>query len=187
MPSYNYDLIPDLDELPASPKRCVLHWTGGPGKANQLDKKSYHFIFNQPTGELVTGLYPVKANMRVVSDRNYAAHIKGMNSFSVGFSFAGMLNAAPATSTRPVQFGPCPLTEKQVQHGLLFVAMCCKKWRLDPKNSAHLFTHYEAETIHNVKQNNKWDITVLKFMPHLKKDEVGPWLRAATAEHLAAL
>src|SRR5690606_18192107 len=112
---------------------------------------------------VVRGIHPVTANMRSLTAKDqYAAHTGGFNSHSVGFSFAGMANSAPGR-----RFGPYPLTESQVKNGLAFVALCLMLWQLDPLNPAHLFTHYEAWTIHQVKgqmNHRKWDITELPFL-----------------------
>jgi len=178
-------IIPTLDRLPAPPRRCILHWTGGPPRANNLDRQHYHYIFNQPSGEVVLGHNPVASNTRrVASGTPYAAHTGGFNSFSVGFAFAGMLNASPGR-----RFGTVPLTEVQVRSGLTFVAYCMYLWNL-PVNEATLFTHYEAWAVHKVKgstNHTKWDINELQFAPHLNKDQVGPWLREVTRNHIGAI
>jgi hypothetical protein len=178
-------LIPTLAELPAAPKRIILHWTGGGPKANDVDLAHYHYVVTQPNGAVARGAHPVSRNMRNVSGTAYAMHTGGFNSYSVGVSFAGMLNATPARV-----YGPYPLVEQQVLSGLAFVAMLCRAWGLDPENPAHLFTHYEAWTIHGVKgamNDRKFDITFLQFRPELRKDDVGPWLRATTGDFLRTL
>jgi len=170
-------LVPKNKDLPALPKRCILHWTGGGPKASALERQHYHFIFNQPDGEVVSGIHPVSANIPPLKEGQYAAHTGGFNSYSAGFAFAGMLNATPKN------LGPYPLTEAQVKNGLLFVALCMKEWGLDPSNPAHLFTHAEAWRLHRVKgtaNHTKWDIDVLEFLPNMTPDEVGDWLRAET-------
>lgn len=167
-------LIPTLDKLPAAPERCILHWTAGPARANSIDKAHYHYIFNQPTGEVVRGDHTVAQNMGKIRSTDYAQHTGGFNSGSVGFSFAGMLDSAPGH-----KFGPVPLTEDQVRNGLAFVSLCMLTWNMRV-TSATLFTHHEAWTIHKVKgqmNDQKWDITELAFARHLAKDKVGPWMR----------
>jgi hypothetical protein len=164
-------LVPTLASLPAAPKRIVLHWTGGGSSANATDKAHYHFIVNQD-GTIVKGVWPVGSNMRRVNGTSYAQHTGGFNSFSIGVSFAGM--NSPATV----------LTERQVMTGLAFVALLCVTYKLDPTNTAQLFTHMEAWTLHKVKgtQNDtKSDIDRLKFRPELGKADVGPWLRKQTS------
>lgn len=177
-------LIPSLESLPASPKCIILHWTAGGPKASALEKQHYHYLIEQPDGRVVPGM-SVAENMDGTGDGIYAAHTRGLNTRSVGIAFCGMRGSEPGR-----KFGPYPLTEEQVRNGLRFVAECCLAWRLNPLDPEHLFTHYEAETLHGVDQlpigpgTWKWDITELKFAPHLKKDEVGQWLREQTSERL---
>lgn len=178
-------LIPTLDELPAAPKRAVLHWTGGGPKANAIDRKHYHFLFEQPTGNLVQGDHSVAANMKSLSSRDaYAGHTGGFNSFSAGFSFCGMRGSAPWKT-----FGPEPLEQEQVFNGLTFVGLCLWAWGLDPLRSAHLFTHMEAWTLHKVRgkmNDQKFDIGMLSWLD-LKPDAVGPYLRTKTSELLESV
>lgn len=67
--------------------------------------------------------------------------------------------------------------------GLRFVAALCLAYGLNPLDSHHVFTHYEAEYLHGVDQvpvgqgTWKWDITELGFLPNLKKNEAGNWIR----------
>jgi alkanesulfonate monooxygenase SsuD/methylene tetrahydromethanopterin reductase-like flavin-dependent oxidoreductase (luciferase family) len=106
----------------------------------------------------------------------YAAHTGGLNSYSVGVSFCGMWGAKPGGP-----FGPAPLLEDQVTAGLRFVGQLCTAWHLDPTNPEHLFTHAEAWTRHRVKgtrNDEKWDILVLPYLPEVPADRVGDLLRA---------
>lgn len=172
-------MIPSLDELPAAPRRIILHWTGGGSRANEVDRKAYHYIVEHD-GNVVQGVHPVARNMQRVWGEDYAHHTGGFNSFSVGISFAGMKDSVSAM--RP---GPAPLKPGQVMAGLRFAAECCDAWRLDPRDPAQVFHHREAWELHGVKgtQNHiKPDITYLPFMPELLRTETGPWLRAKIAE-----
>ncbi|HEV2132177.1 MAG TPA: N-acetylmuramoyl-L-alanine amidase, partial [Longimicrobiaceae bacterium] len=173
--------IPELGVLPATPRRIIWHWTGGGSRANDVDRKHYHWIIEQD-GTIVTGRFLVASNMQRVWGSEYAQHTGGMNSFSVGISFAGMKDCGSAQ--RP---GPCPLNENQVLAGLRFTAACCVAWSLDPLNPAHCFHHREAWELHGIKgthNHQKFDITFLPFLPQLKPNETGPWLRQKTAEFL---
>ncbi|HEU0298875.1 MAG TPA: hypothetical protein VFR37_05455 [Longimicrobium sp.] len=176
-------LIPSLASLPAAPLRGILHWTGGGPRANPIDLRHYHFVFNQPDGAVVLGSNRVAFNMGRIA-RRYAAHTGGFNTGSVGFAFAGMADAAQGH-----RYGPYPLTEMQVRTGLAFVALSLLTWKL-PVSEATCFTHYEAWTLHRVKgemNDQKWDITELQFARHLGRDEVGPWMREVVRNHTAAL
>lgn len=172
-------VIPSLDELPAPPRRVILHWTGGGARANAVDRKAYHYIVEHD-GNVVQGVHPVAANMQRVWGDDYAHHTGGFNSFSVGVSYAGMKDSVSARNP-----GPAPLRPDQVLEGLRFVAACCRAWNLDPLDPAQVFHHREAWELHGVKgtQNHKkLDITYLPFMPELGPPETGPWLRRKIAE-----
>jgi len=169
--------IPTLSALPAKPKRIIMHWTGGGPRASEFERAHYHYLFQQD-GRVVAGV-PVARNMRkVVEGVPYAAHTRGLNSFSVGVSFCGMLDAVQGGS-----FGPHPLTQTQVQTGLLFIAELCREWRL-PANEDTLFTHAEAERLHGVKQEHKWDIDALPFMRDASPAEIGNWMRMTVGHAL---
>lgn len=175
--------IPTLNELPARPRRIILHWTGGGSRANSVDRKAYHYVVEHD-GNVVPGVHSVADNMRELTGSDYARHTGGFNSFSVGISFAGMKGSSSANSP-----GPAPLKPVQVMAGLHFVAECCKAWNLDPLNERHVFHHREAYELHGVKgtQNHKkQDITFLPFMPELGFSETGPWLRRKIAEIMGA-
>src|SRR5690606_16912064 len=84
------DLIPELDALPARPKRIILHWTGGTYEPNSLELEHYHFLVDGE-GVVHPGTHSVADNMRKLQKGDdYAAHTRGYNSFSVGIAFCGM-------------------------------------------------------------------------------------------------
>lgn len=171
--------IPSLRELPAPPRRIILHWTGGGPRANSVDRKAYHYVVEHD-GNIVQGVHPVAHNMQRTWGDNYARHTGGMNSFSVGISFAGMMNSVSAMNP-----GPAPLKPGQVMAGLRFAAECCMAWNLDPLDPRQVFHHREAWELHGVKgtrNHTKPDITYLPFMPELRRTETGPWLRRKIAE-----
>jgi hypothetical protein len=175
--------IPTLDELPAPPRRIILHWTGGPYRANAVDRKAYHYIVEHD-GNVVQGVHPVAHNMQRVWGENYARHTGGFNSFSVGISFAGMMDFVSAGNP-----GPAPLKAQQVLAGLRFTAECCDAWNLDPLDPAQVFHHREAWELHGVKgekNHQKRDITHLPFMPELGFSQTGPWMRRKIAEILGS-
>jgi hypothetical protein len=184
----NHELIvnalPLMRDLPNPPRRIILHWTGGAAKANAVDRSRYHFVVEND-GLVVLGTHPIAANMRQLRATDpYAAHTGGFNSFSIGLSFAGMLGWTPGGTTRH------PLTQVQVESGMRFVAHLCRRYRLDPVNSTHLFTHTEAWTLHKVRgtvNHQKTDITHLPFLPTLKPQDVGPHLRQMAAVALRSI
>lgn len=166
-------IIPSLAELPAAPKRIILHWTAGGPEPTSHDLKSYHYLVSQG-GEPFMGV-EVAANMRQIRPgtptSEYAAHTRGMNSFSVGVALCGMSQAIEGGP-----FGPYPIQRAQVDAFAAFVAELCHEWDLLPTVGT-VFSHYEAQSIHGVPQEKKWDITVLPWLPRLMKSEVGDFLR----------
>lgn len=111
-------MIPSLPELPAPPKRIIVHWTGGGYTPNRVDLSAYHFVVDGH-GRVHAGV-PVAANMRGIpgntTTSEYGAHCARMNSFSVGVSYAAMAGARKGGT-----YGPSPLTEAQFLAGLEFV------------------------------------------------------------------
>lgn len=164
-------IIPPLIGLPFPPQRIILHWTaGGPNPADH-DLKAYHYVVAQ-WGGIFEGV-PVAKNMRLLkpTDDDYAAHTRGFNSFSVGVSLCGMKGAVEGGD-----LGPHPITRDQTYAACQFVAECCEAWAL-PVSAATVFTHWEAQAIHNVPQKGKWDITVIPWLPRLGKRAAGEYLR----------
>lgn len=152
-----------------------MHWTGGVYTPNSVDLEHYHVLV-QEDGTLRAGKFPFAANLRKLGgDEQYAHHTGGFNSYRIGLSFCGERDAAH------------PLTERQIRAGIRATAEMCDLWRLDPLRPDHLCTHMEVWTLLGVAgQHNKTkrDIDVLRFRPELKRDQVGPWLRAEVARLL---
>lgn len=168
--------IPPIAALPASPRRIILHWTGGTGKASAFEREHYHYLVQQD-GSVVAGV-PVALNMRTCGPGvPYAAHTRGFNSFSVGVSFCGMLGAIQGKS-----HGRYPLTEPQVEAGCAFIAKLCAAWGLAP-TVEQVFTHAEAQRIHGRAQAWKWDIDVLPWR-EATPEENGKYLRDRVAAHM---
>lgn len=168
-------VIPALTQLPAAPKRIILHWTGGGPHASEFEREHYHYLVEQ-SGNIVAGV-PVAANMRKVGAKHpYAAHTRGFNSFSVGVSFCGMAGVKSLPDWHSGKRGKAPLVEQQLVTGCLFVGHLCRTWKLQVSEST-VFTHAEAERIHGVDQDSKWDIDVLAFRPDDTPQQVGRWIR----------
>lgn len=170
-----WPLVPPLTELPAKPRRIVLHWSAGTHHASTYEREHYHFLV-EGDGTVVEGV-PVAANLRRLEAGNrYAAHTRGMNSYSVGIALCGMHGAVPGGT-----FGAFPLLEEQVAEGCIFVGWLCHLWGL-PVTRDTVFVHSEAERVHGVEQPGKWDIDVLQFRPDDTPEQVADWLRERVHE-----
>ena len=166
-------IVPRLDALPAYPRRIILHWSGGGPNPSAEDLRAYHYCVSQ-SGEVFMGV-PVERNMRqipVTDPRSaYAAHTARLNSYSVGVALCGMRDAKPDGT-----LGPYPITRDQTYAAMAFVAELCDAWSL-PVSSSTVFTHWEAEHLHGVKQAGKFDITVIPWLPRMERTTVGGYLR----------
>jgi hypothetical protein len=177
-------MIPSPSELPALPRRIILHWTGGGYAPNPVDLAAYHFVID---GEGVPHAgVPLPANLRMIPrgtpPSEYAAHCLGMNSFAVGVSYAAMAGAA-----RNGPFGRFPLREAQFESGLEFVARCCAAWGISPGDPRQLLSHAEVERVFNVPQADKWDIAVLPWNGMRGAEEIGELIRAGVARRVEEL
>jgi N-acetyl-anhydromuramyl-L-alanine amidase AmpD len=164
-------MIPSLDTLPAKPQRIILHWTGGSYTPNAVDRASYHYLIDG-NGE-VHAAVPVERNMVSPAPPDRANHTLNFNTGSVGVAFCAM-GGKEVREKGP--YGKWPLKRAQVIAGCTFVAELLDTWRM-PCTVDTVFTHAEAQRIHGVKQNNKWDIDVFPWSPHLNPRECGSMLR----------
>lgn len=176
--------LPTLSELPTKPYGVVLHWTGGGSRANSTDLAAYHYVVEQD-GTARAGIWPVSANMRrlVATDKRYAMHAGGYNSFRIGISAAGMKGYLSRKEP-----GLYPITEVQIERIAEMAAYFLKLARLDPTDPGALCTHREIWTIHRIRgQHNheKTDIEFLPFRPELGSDEVGDYLRSRAASYMS--
>lgn len=157
------NLLPD-----AQAKRVILHWTGGTGRASDLDKKHYHFLIEQD-GTIVSGLHRIDAND--LSHRlPRASHTLNLNTHSVGISMCGMHGATER------DLGQFPLREIQVEGMAALVAQICARYDI-PVTRDTVLGHGEVQSILNVAQRNKWDPLVLPWRRALNFDETGDYLR----------
>jgi hypothetical protein len=109
----------------------------------------------------------------------YAAHTKGFNSGSVGLALCGMRGAV---DRRPdegqvgdVDPGPSPITSQQLNVAIALCVQFLTIWGFHPTED-RIFTHYEAEALHGVKQSGKWDITYIPGKLFSRR-ACGPWIR----------
>lgn len=154
--------------------RLVLHWSGGPHKATSLDRKHYHFIF-EDDGKVVRGNRSIADNVPPL--KTYAAHTKNCNSYSIGLSVASMLDAVE----RPLSYGKAPMTRAQFDAMCMAAAQLCKRYGI-PISPKTVLWHAEVQGTLGIKQDGKWDATVLPFMPSLRGAKaVGDYTRETIA------
>lgn len=161
-------------------KHIVIHWTAGAYKANSKDKASYHFLI-EGDGNIVYGDHKITDNIPPLKD--YAAHTKNLNSYSIGVSCCSMANAVES----PLDYGKCPLNKVQWDKMVEVVAELAKKYNV-PVTDQTILSHAEVQPNLGIKQNNKWDITVLQWDPKTKGHRaVGDKFRAEVKAALAVL
>jgi N-acetyl-anhydromuramyl-L-alanine amidase AmpD len=137
-------------------KRIIIHWTAGTHKPSATDKKHYHYI-GGGDGEVVEGNLPISANESTATE--YAAHTRGLNTGSIGVSFAAMHGA----KERPFSAGKYPITKAQVEAMTRLVSDLSERYDI-PITPETILTHAEVEPTLGVKQRGKWDVTWLPGM-----------------------
>lgn len=142
-------------------KRTITHWTGGGGRASNVDKKHYHFI-TEFDGTVVEGHEEPEDNI-VTADDDYAAHTLNLNTGSIGCAMAGMHGAVEV----PLSYGSAPLTREQFEAHCKHLAEIHQAYGI-PVTMETCLTHAEVEPTLGVKQRGKWDITVLPFEPSIR-------------------
>jgi N-acetyl-anhydromuramyl-L-alanine amidase AmpD len=157
-------------------KRIIIHWTAGTHKPGVTDKKHYHYIV-AGDGEVVGGDLPISANES--TNGTYAAHTRGLNTGSIGVSFAAMHGA----KERPFSAGKYPITDKQVESMARLVFDLSDRYDI-PITPETILTHAEVEPTLGVKQRAKWDITWLPGMDQAGNARaVGDLLREKVRAH----
>jgi hypothetical protein len=155
-----------------SMKRIICHWTGGGYKATALDKKHYHFIF-EDDGKMVEGIHSVSANENT-KDGVYAAHTFHCNEGSIGTSLCCMAGAIE----NPYKPGKSPMTKTQWDAQARYVAKLCRAYKIAVTPDTVL-SHAEVQPNLGIKQKGKWDYTRLPWDPSIKGHKAcGDRLRA---------
>jgi len=139
-------------------KRIIMHWTAGSDGANGVEKDAYHIIVGRD-GAVTLGDDPILSNIPPLREGRYAAHTRGLNSYSIGIAMDCMAGA----TERPFYAGTSPMTEEQV------TAFCreCARLARDYKIAVTpetILTHAEVQGTLGVPQKQKWDITWLPGM-----------------------
>lgn len=148
-------------------KRIIIHWTGGAGSPNALEKQHYHFLIDSQ-GTVHKGVFAPEANEKCVEGR-YAAHVGGGNTGSIGVALCGMNNWPRSTKYL--------LTFRQLVSAFSFIASLCAKYSIDITPTTVL-THYEFGRLHpETSSGGKIDISFLPPFPSLTAQEIGPFFR----------
>ena len=165
-------------------QRIIWHWSGGGHKANNSDKRHYHFII-EGDGTIVEGNHPPEANAHIANPKDgstYAAHTRGLNTGSIGIALAAMRGA----TERPFTAGPSPITEAQLDALAALTARLCTQYGI-PLQRHTVLTHAEVQPTLKVAQRGKWDIRWVPGMSDVGDPvAVGDGLRDRVANTLLA-
>jgi hypothetical protein len=164
--------------------RIIWHWTGGAHKANDSDKRHYHFII-EGDGAVVAGNHPPEANAVIRNPNDgstYAAHTRGLNTGSIGIALAAMRGA----TERPFNAGASPITPAQVDALVALTARLCGQYAI-PVQYDTVLSHAEVQRTLKVAQRGKWDITWLPSMTRVGDPvAIGDGLRDRVIEALSS-
>lgn len=192
--------FPDPDDLPQRPDRIICHWSAGGLEASAHDLQHYHYLIEHievdprdASDDRVNyvGGVPLERNMQDVGRMpsyasnpsvGYAAHTRNFNSGSIGLSLCGMRGAVDHRPGGEVEPGPSPITRLQVRAMFNLLRQLCAVYGLNPVER-EVFTHYEAEHLHGVEQDQRWDITWIPGR-RMARNDVGPWIRRNLARVL---
>lgn len=150
-------LIP-ADWMPAGKlARVIVHWTAGAGFASAEDRDSYHVLVDR-VGHLHRGEPAITDNLNT-AEGDYAAHVRGLNSGSIGLALCGMAGA----HERPFAPGRFPLTKVQWNRALIAAAALCRRYGIAP-NERGLLMHCEVQRVYGIP-STKWDISLRTWGP----------------------
>lgn len=148
------------------PKRIICHWTAGAYTVSETDRAHYHVILGLKGGKLnvVRGDHTIADNDRT-GDGDYAAHVAGINTGSIGLSVACMAGAVKGNG------GSFPLTELLFERLAQAAAECCHAYSI-PVTPETVLQHGEVEKWLGKPQSGKWDVCWLPYAPALSSVEV---------------
>lgn len=160
-------------------KRIVWHWTAGGYTPSATDVKAYHEVIDGE-GKVIKGTFPISANKGPITGDAYAKHTGRFNSDAIGISVASMRGA----KERPLDVGPSPMTELQVEALVKRTAELCKEYNIEVTRE-NVLSHAEVQITHGVAQAGKWDITWLPGITSVGNAvEIGDLLRERVRKHL---
>ena len=159
----------------------VDHWTGGGHSASGLDKEHYQAII-EGSGRVVYGDNTPEDQIST-SDGIYGAHTRAFNTKCIGVAIAAMAGATERAG--PPNYGSsAPMTEAQFHKMCRVNAEFCAEY-LIPVSPDRVLFHAEVQPTLGIRQNGKWDITVLPWDPSIVGHKmVGDHMRELTSKYL---
>ena len=165
----NPEIPSDVLDSSARIKRIIWHWTAGTHRVNATDRKHYHLIYSA-SGKRYIGNYTLRDQNS--TKNGYAQHTKNTNTGAAGLALAGMKGANPKGP-----YGKSPIRDAQIEALIDDTAQLCLFYNIRVTTKTCL-SHAEVQNNLGIKQNGKWDFTVLPTKPDLKSArEIGDYLR----------
>lgn len=150
--------------------KIVIHWSGSTYTPNSTDKEHYHYLIDG-NGKVIKGKYKPEDNLNC-NDGKYAAHCGGGNTGAIGIALCGM-----AGYKSPTYIGHFPLKQIQFERAFKLAAELCKTYNI-PISAQTVFTHYEFGRQHpNTSSAGKIDINFIPYLPNLRAENVGGFIR----------
>lgn len=159
----------------SKPQRIIMHWSAGQYEMSDSDYEKYHEVVEGNGKRRLCRRKPEANNN--ISDGDYSAHVRALNTGSIGLAMCCMENA----KERPFEKGKYPMTEAQLNAFINMVAEYAETYEI-PIDRSHVLSHKEVHVTLGVFQD-KWDIM---WLPHMAKPgnviEVGDFLRERISE-----
>lgn len=160
--------LPPLPRVPM--QRIIFHWTAGTHKANDTDRKAYHFLI-EGDGGVVKGVAGIERNSVSLKD-GYAAHTLNCNTGSIGVSLCSMAGAVES----PYNPGKYPITPAQWRTLAKVISELCVAYDI-PVTPKTVLSHAEVQKNLGITQRNKWDIARLPFGSRQTAMSIGDEMR----------
>ncbi len=146
-------------------RRIIWHHTGGGYEPSADDLRAYHFVITGE-GEVVAGDFAPEANTGRLRPGQYAPHVAGLNTGSIGIAICCMRDGRWRSPSAATLF-PRPV---QVDAMLRQTAKLCDQYGIKPGQRSTL-SHAEVEPTLGVEQAGKWDFD---YDPRGRRDTRNP-------------
>ncbi len=137
-----------------------MHWTAGEYDMSSSDYEKYHEVVEGDGTRRLCKRRPEANNN--VNDGDYAAHVRALNTGSIGLAMCCMKKA----KFHPFRKGKFPMTEEQLEAFIDMVAEYAETYDI-PIDRRHVLSHEEVDATLGVPQD-KWDI---QWLPHMAKPD----------------